>query len=78
MTDDQDFPDPGRRRGLTFWQIVKSVLGAALGVQSEETHQRDFSHGNPAVFIIAGVVSTAIFVLVLVLIVRIVLSNAGV
>lgn len=77
MTDDQNSPDSGRRRGITFWQLMKSVLGAALGVQSEETRHRDFTHGNPAVYIIAGLVFTAIFVLVLVVIVQVVLSNAG-
>lgn len=56
----------------TLWQIVKSILGGALGVQSEETRQRDFTHGHPAVYIIGGIVFTVLFVLVLVVIVNIV------
>jgi len=66
-----------RRERPTFWQIVKSVLGGAFGVQSEEVRQRDFTHGNPAAYIIGGVVFTVVFILVLVLIVRMVLRAAG-
>ena len=69
QTDDQ--------QPLTLWQVVKSTLAAALGVQTEEARQRDFSRGSPAVFIIAGLTFTAIFVGVLVVIVNIVLSGAG-
>ena len=69
QTDDQ--------QPLTLWQVVKSTLAAALGVQTEEARQRDFSRGSPAVFIIAGLTFTAIFVVVLVVIVNIVLSGAG-
>jgi len=69
QTDDQ--------QPLTLWQVVKSTLAAALGVQTEEARQRDFSRGSPAVFIIAGLTFTAIFVVVLVVIVNLVLSGAG-
>lgn len=61
----------------TPWQIVKSILGGALGVQSEQTRQRDFAHGNPIVYIVGGVVFTVVFILVLVFIVRMVLKSAG-
>ncbi len=75
MSDRDHTPKP---RKHTFWQVLKSVLGAALGVQTEETRQRDFTHGSPATFIIAGIVFTAVFVVVLVVIVQVVLRNAGV
>jgi hypothetical protein len=64
--------EPPRR--LTTWQVIKSTLAAALGVQSESARQRDFSHGSPATFIIAGFVFTGIFVVLLVLIVNLVLG----
>lgn len=63
-------------RKPTFWQIVKSILGGALGVQSEETRQRDFTQGNPAVYIIGGIVFTLLFIVILVVIVNLVLSSA--
>lgn len=31
----------------TLWQILISVLGALVGVQSSRVQQRDFEHGRP-------------------------------
>lgn len=59
----------------TPWQIIKSILGAALGVQSEETRVRDFTQGNPAVFIIGGIVFTVLFIVILVVVVNLVLAG---
>jgi len=73
MTDEQD----NERRRMSPWQVVKSILAAALGVQSEEARTRDFSKGSPAPFIIGGIVFTVVFVVVLVLIVQAVISTAG-
>jgi hypothetical protein len=63
----------------TIWQVIKSVLAAAIGVQTEQARVRDFTHGSPAVFIVAGIVFTVLFVLVLVLVlvVHLVLRSAG-
>lgn len=74
MTEEQDNE---RRRRLSPWQVVKSILAGALGVQSEEARARDFSKGSPAPFIIGGLVFTVLFVVVLVLIVQAVVSSAG-
>ncbi|WP_440997436.1 DUF2970 domain-containing protein [Arhodomonas sp. SL1] len=65
-------------RPPSFLQVMKSVAAAAFGVQSEEARQRDFSHGRAGPFIIAGIIFTAAFVIVLVVIVNLVLSSAGV
>lgn len=64
------------REGLTVWQIVKSVGAAFFGVQTPEARERDFQHGNPLAFIVAGIVGTAIFVLILVIVVNLVLAGA--
>jgi hypothetical protein len=71
MNIDQDRPP-------TPWQVVKSILAAALGVQSEEARRRDFQRGSPAAYIVGGLVFTLLFVLGLVLVVRLVLRAAGV
>jgi len=76
MSEQRDGDAPTRGRGLTVWQVAKSTLAAALGVQTEEARRRDFTQGSPAPFIIAGIVFTAVFVVVLVVIVNIVLSTA--
>ena len=59
----------------TFKQLVISILGAALGVQSAKTQERDFQQASPKVFIIGGIIFGIVFVLVLVLLVKIILSQ---
>jgi hypothetical protein len=57
-------------------QIVGSVLAAALGVQSSKNRERDFKKGRFGVFIVAGIIFTALFVGTVYLVVATVLSNA--
>jgi hypothetical protein len=71
MDDEQDKP-------LTLWEMLQSVLSAALGVQSEKNRSRDFSRGKPSHFIILGVLFTVVFVLVIFAVVKLVLHLAGV
>jgi hypothetical protein len=47
-------------------QIAGSVLAAAFGVQSDANRERDFAHGSAKVYIIAGLVFTALFIAALV------------
>lgn len=58
-----------------FWDIVVSVLAALFGVQSDKNRQRDFNHGNPAVYIAVGAVFVVLFVLSLILVVSWVAPN---
>lgn len=46
-----------------FWAVLMSTFAAAFGVQSQKNQERDFKHGSLWVFIAAGVIFTAIFVL---------------
>ncbi|MBU1331993.1 MAG: DUF2970 domain-containing protein [Gammaproteobacteria bacterium] len=62
---------------LTFRQMLHSVLAAAIGVQSGKNRSRDFSRGKPSHFIILGLLFTAVFVLVIIVIVKLVLYTAG-
>ncbi|MCO6440059.1 MAG: DUF2970 domain-containing protein [Nitrococcus mobilis] len=62
---------------VSTWQVIKSAAAAGFGVQSEAARQRDFTHGRPLPFIIAGVVGTILFILTIVVIVRVVLHLAG-
>jgi hypothetical protein len=61
----------------TFWQMLHSVLAAALGVQSSKNRARDFSQGKPGHFIALGLFFTLVFVLILVGVVKLVLHLAG-
>lgn len=71
MNDEENKP-------LTLWEMLQSVLSAALGVQSGKNRSRDFSRGKPSHFIILGVLFTALFVLVIFGVVKLVLHLAGV
>lgn len=67
-----------QQQGPTLWQVSKSVLAAAFGVQSNANRERDFQHGKPGQFIIIGLVFTLIFILSIWGLVMLVLSAAGV
>lgn len=61
----------------TLLQTIGSVAAAFFGVQSSENRRRDFSRGNPWVFIAVGLVMTLAFIIGLWAVVKLVLSNAG-
>ncbi len=56
---------------------VLSVLASFFGVQSEKNRQRDFAAGKPVVFIGVAIVLTVLFVLSLIVVVKLMLRNAG-
>ena len=66
--DDNDKP-------LTFLQVLGSTFSAAIGVQSKANRNRDFSRGKPLQFVLAGIIFAIMFVLVVVVVVRSVLSQ---
>jgi len=65
-----------RKQG--FKSLVFSVLAGALGVQSNKNRERDFKQGKISTYIIAGLVFTALFITVVVGVVKLVLHNAGI
>jgi uncharacterized membrane protein YidH (DUF202 family) len=75
-SDDRDTKSSDDEKPLTFWQIAGSIAAAAFGVQNRANRERDFKRGKPLHFIIAGIIFTAVFVLAVVFVVRLVLSNA--
>ena len=70
--------DPIDNKPPTFWQMVHSVLAAALGVQSGKNRARDFTHGKPGHFVMLGIAFTVLFALVLFGIVKLVVHLAGI
>ena len=69
MTDENTTKKPG------LGSVVKSVLAAGIGVQSDKNRKNDFENGNPLVFVIAGFVGTFLFIATIAMIVGFVLSN---
>tara|TARA_E500000178_G_scaffold269618_1_gene267510 strand:+ start:37721 stop:37933 length:213 start_codon:yes stop_codon:yes gene_type:complete len=54
--------------------VIKSILAAAIGVQSDKNRTRDFEQGNPLVFIIGGIVFTLLFIITIASVIGLVLS----
>ncbi|MCH8538113.1 MAG: DUF2970 domain-containing protein, partial [Alkalimonas sp.] len=50
----------GNSSSPTFSQVLKAVIGAFIGVQSEKQRQQDFNAMNPIPYIIAGIVMAVI------------------
>jgi hypothetical protein len=57
-----------------IFEIVKSVLSAAIGVQSDENRKKDFEQGSFSTYIIAGVIFTVLFVGLLIFVVSTILG----
>ena len=65
------------KKGTGFLAVLQSTLAAAFGVQTQKNRQRDFNQGRPTHFIIAGLLATAAFILLLTLIVKLVLQQTS-
>jgi hypothetical protein len=58
---------------IRIMQLIKSVLSAAIGVQSNENRRKEFEQGSLSAYVIAGVIFTVLFVSCLMLLVSIIL-----
>ena len=67
-------PDKQIRSG--FLSVLSSVLAAFFGVQNRKNYEKDFRHGKAKDFVIVGLIMTAVLVLTVITIVKIVLSHA--
>ena len=70
MNDDKKEP--------SLLDVTRSVLWAFLGVQKSKNHERDFKHGKPSQYIIVGLIGIAIFIAIIISVVNLVMSLAGV
>jgi hypothetical protein len=64
----------GQPQKPNFLQVVSSILSAAIGVQSTENRERDFTSGSAKTYIIGGVIFTVLFVLAITTVVKLVLK----
>ena len=74
QTEDPEKSDSGK---LSLLQTIGSVLASFFGVQSGRNRQRDFQRGSAPKFIAVGLVLTALLVVTLWLVVKLVLNRAG-
>ncbi|TAK63512.1 DUF2970 domain-containing protein [Methylobacter sp.] len=59
----------------TITQVIRSVLAAVIGIQSDANRQRDLKEGYLSVYLIGGVIFTVLFVIGLVYLVSSILGN---
>ena len=69
-------PERVVKRKLSFFQTMKAVFWSFFGVRKKSDYESDAAQLNPVHVVIAGVIAAALFVTTLVVIVRIVLSQA--
>ncbi len=60
-----------------FVDIVKSTLAAAAGVQSNKNRERDFAHGNILAYVVSGIIFTALFIGIVIVVVKAVMHTAA-
>jgi hypothetical protein len=53
----------------TITQVIKSVLAAFIGVQSEANRKKDFENGSLSTYVIAGIIFTVLFIVAITLLV---------
>jgi hypothetical protein len=69
-------PERVVKRKLSFFQTMKAVFWSFFGVRKRSDYESDAAQLNPVHVVIAGIIAAALFVTTLVVIVRIVLSQA--
>lgn len=52
--------------------VIKSVLAAGIGVQSNKNREIDFKHGSLPAYIIVGLIATILFIFAIVTVVSLV------
>ncbi|MGZ5010379.1 MAG: DUF2970 domain-containing protein [Methylobacter sp.] len=58
----------------TITQVIRSVLAAAIGIQSDANRQRDLKEGYLSVYLISGVIFTVLFVIALIFLVSLIIG----
>ena len=69
--------EPPDSKPPTLGQTIASVLASFFGVQSSKNRERDFKHGKASHFILIGLLATATFVALVIVLVRFALHQAG-
>ena len=75
MDKDENDAAENKAPGLGLREVVGSILAAGLGVQSSRNRERDFREGRAVVFIVAGLLFTALFIGAVYTVVSLVLST---
>jgi len=74
ISDDSDKKAPDVKPGL--FEVMKSVLSAMIGVQSDENRERDFNKGSAKDYVLVGIIFIIIFIVTLMMVVSSVVDNS--
>jgi len=58
---------------VPFWKVMFSIMAASFGVQNKKNKERDFGSGSIKGFVVAALIFTFAFIMILVTIVSVVL-----
>lgn len=61
---------------MEFLRAIKSVMSAMIGVQKKENLKNDFSKKSATPFIVAGIIMTLVFIVVVWGVVQFVLGSS--
>lgn len=75
MNDVKPSADAVQRPKQSFFATIRAVLWSFIGVRKRKDYQQDASTLNPVHVIIAGLIAAVIFVLTIVLVVRVIVSQ---
>ena len=67
----------GRRKKPSLFAVVGTIAGSFLGIRRRAAHESETVRLSPVQILVAGVIGAAIFVAVLVAIVRFIVASAG-
>ena len=76
MAVNDPHPDPPPRRSAGPLQIASAVFWGFFGVRKQRKLEQDATTIKPQHIVIAGVIGAALFVLLLIVIVRLIVANA--
>ncbi len=69
-------PTPERGK-QSFLHMLQSVLAAIFGIQSDKNREEDFKKGDPAQYIVLGIVAVLVLMIIVWSVVSSVIESAG-
>ncbi len=76
MPEERSNSDNDQQSGPSLSRIIRSTLAGAIGVQSNKNREEDFKNGNIWVYVVSGIIFTALFILTITTVVKIALSTS--
>ena len=76
MTDNDDQPHRPPARTMTFGATMRAVFWSFFGVRKRRDYEHDAANLNPVHVIVGGLIGVAVFIGILVFVVRMVVAKS--